>query len=277
MVVRIKNIVPAVSDDYLTHNRDHWNKAAQAHYGSAFYDVDGWLAGTDSLREPELEMLPADLAGKRVLHLQCHFGMDTLSLARRGAEVTGVDLSDTAIEQANDLATRAELPGRFICCDVYGLPDALAEAGQFDVVFSSFGAVGWLPDLDRWAGVIDHFLRPGGAFVFAEFHPVVWMLDNDHERFEYSYFKRDAIVEHNSGSYTDGSEKLESTEVSWNHALDEVLSALLDRGLTLEAFSEHDYSPWNCFRNMVEVGKNRYQLRGLKGIVPLSYGLRARK
>ncbi|MEM7160435.1 MAG: class I SAM-dependent methyltransferase [Myxococcota bacterium] len=266
-----------MSDDYLTHNRDHWNKATEAHYTSDFYDVDAWLAGEQSLREPELHMLPADLTGKRLLHLQCHFGMDTLSLARRGAEVTGVDLSDRAIARATELAKRAELAGRFVCSDVYEAPNTLAEPESFDVVFSSFGAIGWLPDLDRWAEVITHYLAPGGAFVFAEFHPVVWMLDDKHEFFEYSYFKRDAIVEQNTGSYTDGSEKLTSTEISWNHALDEVITALLDKGLTLEAFREYDYSPWNCFQDTVEVGKNRYQFKGKEGMLPLCYALRARK
>ncbi len=264
-------------DDYLDHNRDHWNKSTDAHFDSKFYDVEGWLAGKESLREMELEMLPDSLEGLRVLHLQCHFGQDTLSLARRGAEVTGVDLSDRAIARANELADRAKLSGRFICCDVYSLPEHLPEPASFDVVYTSFGTIGWLPDLDRWAAVIDHFIKPGGTFAFAEFHPLVWSLNHARNGFEYSYFGRAPIVESNAGSYTDGSEKIESTEVSWNHSFDEVLTALLGRGLSLEAFREYDYSPWDCFHETVEVGHNRFQFVGLEGMIPLTYALRARK
>ncbi|MCH9688142.1 MAG: class I SAM-dependent methyltransferase [Deltaproteobacteria bacterium] len=266
-----------MTDDYLQHNRDHWNKSTDPHFESEFYDVEGWLSGKESLREPELELLPKDLKGSKLLHLQCHFGQDTLSLARRGASVTGVDLSDRAIERANELAGRAGLSGRFINCDVYSLREHLPEPGSFDVVFSTYGTIGWLPDLDRWAALIEHYLAPGGVLVFADFHPVVWMLDTAHRSFEYSYFKREPIVDHNTGSYTDGSETIESTEVGWNHSFDELLGALLRHGLTLEVFREYDFSAWNCFADTVEVGPNRFQFRGLEGKLPLMYALRARK
>src|SRR5690606_20725019 len=118
-----------------------------------------------------------NLKDKKVLHLQCHFGQDSISLARLGASVVGVDLSDKAIEQAQHIAQELNADARFICCDIYDLPKHLNE--QFDIVFTSYGTIGWLPDLDKWASVIHHFLKPGGQFIFAEFHPVVWMFDND--------------------------------------------------------------------------------------------------
>ncbi|THH40292.1 class I SAM-dependent methyltransferase [Neolewinella litorea] len=260
-------------DDYLDINRAHWNDRTPAHLGSKFYDVAGWLAGQDSLREIEAGMLPDDLTGQRLLHLQCHFGQDSLSLARRGADVTGVDLSDRAIEAARDLATRAGLTARFINCDLYSLPDHLDEAGRFDYVFTSYGTIGWLPDMDRWAAVVARYLRPGGRFVFVEFHPLAWLWNEERTGLEYSYFGGVPIVEEAEGSYTDGSEGVKGKNVSWDHPVSKVITALLDQGLRLRAFREYDFSPYDCFPDTVQVGAQRWQLRGLEGKIPLTYAL----
>ncbi|MCP9236089.1 bifunctional 2-polyprenyl-6-hydroxyphenol methylase/3-demethylubiquinol 3-O-methyltransferase UbiG [Lewinella sp. JB7] len=258
-------------DDYLAYNRAHWNARTPAHLASAFYDVEGWLAGKDSLREIELALLPADLTGLRILHLQCHFGQDTLSLARRGASVTGVDLSDVAIAAARELAERAGLEARFICCDLYELPDRLQES--FDLVFTSYGTIGWLPDLDRWAGVVGKFLRPGGRFVFVEFHPVAWLWNEDRSAVQYSYFGGAPIVEDVEGSYTDNSTHVRGTMVSWDHPVSAVITALLEQGLRLDVFREYDFSPYDCFPDTVRVGEQRWQFRQLPGLIPLTYAL----
>ncbi len=263
--------------NYLSHNLNHWNKSTDAHWDSDFYNVKGWLDGSfQSLREIELALLPKDLSGLKVLHLQCHFGQDTLSMARMGAEVTGVDLSDRAIAKANELAKLAQLEGRFINCDVYSLPEHLDEAATFDIVFTSYGTIGWLPDLDKWARIVQHYLKPGGAFIFAEFHPVIWTLNHERNGFEYSYFNRQAIVESYESTYA-SKQKEQTTEVGWNHPHDEVIMALLNQGLSLEAFHEFDFSPWNCFHDTVEVGPYRYQFKGLEGKLPITYSLKARK
>ena len=261
--------------DYLAHNRDHWNQRTAAHLTSAFYDVPAWLAGAESLREIELALLPADLTGLRILHLQCHFGQDSLSLARRGATVTGVDLSDAAIAAARDLADRAGLADRatFINCDLYALPDQLAAPAAFDLVFTTYGTIGWLPDLDRWAGVVAHFLRPGGRFVFVEFHPVAWLWNEDRTRVVYPYFGGCPIVEQTTGSYTDGSEAVGGTQVSWDHPVSRVITALLGHGLRLDHFAEYDYSPYDCFPDTERVGEGRYAFRGMAGLLPLTYSL----
>lgn len=264
-----------MAHDYLETNKEHWDAMVDAHWESDFYDVQGWLAGKDSLGAIELGMLP-ELQDKRLLHLQCHFGQDTLSLARRGAVVTGADLSSRAIERADELAGLAGLQGSFVHSDVYSLPQHLDAAAGYDVVFTSWGTIGWLPDLERWASVIDHFLAPGGAFVFAEFHPVIWMFDDARTKLEYSYFKRDAIVDHNEESYS-GDAKAATSEVSWNHSLAEVIGALLGRGFTLEAFDEYDHGHHNCFADSVEVGPGKVQIKGYEGVLPVSYALRARK
>lgn len=259
-------------ENYLNINRAHWNARTPAHLTSRFYDVEGWLSGKDSLREIEIDLLPDDLRGMKILHLQCHFGQDTLSLARRGAEVTGVDLSDQAIAAARELAGRAGLPARFINCDLYSLPDHLDEAGSFDIVFTSYGTIGWLPDIDRWAGVVARYLRPGGQFVFVEFHPLAWLWNEDRTGLAYSYFGGSPVVE-DAGSYTDGSEGVSGQIVSWDHPVSSVITALIRQGLQLRTFTEYDFAPYDCFPDTVGVGDNRWQLRGLEGKIPLTYAL----
>jgi SAM-dependent methyltransferase len=158
--------------DYIQKNKVAWDEKTIHHYGSEFYDVPGFLQGKNSLNEIELSLL-GNVAGKSILHLQCHFGQDTISLGRMGAKVTGTDLSENAIAKARELSTLANIPATFICCNIYDLPKYLT--GQFDIVFSSYGTIMWLPDLEKWAGLIAQYLKPGGQFIFAEFHPVIWI------------------------------------------------------------------------------------------------------
>lgn len=260
--------------DYLSLNRHSWNLRTEVHIGSEFYDMQAFLQGENTLNEIELPLL-GDLRGLRVLHLQCHFGQDTLSLARLGAHVTGVDLSDRAIQEARLLAERLGIEADFVCCDLYALPEHLQ--GQFDVVFSSYGTIGWLPDLERWAQVVAHFLKPGGRFVFAEFHPVVWMFDDDIREVAYRYFKGEAIVENEQGTYADRYADIAHTCVSWNHGLGEVLGSLLRQGLQLSHFQEYDYSPYNCFSGSVQVGPRRYRIGHMGDKLPLVYSLVAER
>lgn len=261
--------------DYLEINRDSWNKRTDFHLKSDFYDLPGFLAGQTSLQEIELGLL-GDVQGKKILHLQCHFGQDTLSLARLGATVTGIDLSDRAIAAARQLAQQTGIPeARFVCGDVYDTPHLIPE--QFDIVFTSYGVIGWLPDMDRWAKVINQMLKPGGRLVFVEFHPVVWMFDNNLEQVAYAYFKRDPIVETLEGTYADREAPLVTHDVSWNHSLHEVIGNLLRQGLVLESFDEYDYSPYNCLHNMVEVEKGRFRVQHQQDFLPLVYSLTARK
>ena len=158
--------------DYLEINRKSWNNRVDVHLKSDFYDVEGFLKGESSLNDIELGLL-GDIKGKSILHLQCHFGQDTISLGRLGANVTGVDLSDKAIDHAKILAGKANVNATFICCDIYDLPAHLNE--QFDIIFTSYGVIGWLPDMNKWAQIISNYLKPNGKFVFVEFHPIVWM------------------------------------------------------------------------------------------------------
>ena len=162
--------------NYKEIHRKSGNQRVDVHMDSEFYDMKGFLSGKSSLNSIELELL-GDIRGKEILHLQCHFGQDTISLARTGAIATGVDLSDKAIQKAQELASQCGVEASFIQCDIYDLPKHLDR--QFDIVFTSYGTIGWLPDLDKWAGIVSRYLKPKGKFVFVELHPVVWMFYDD--------------------------------------------------------------------------------------------------
>ncbi|HRO42697.1 MAG TPA: class I SAM-dependent methyltransferase [Flavipsychrobacter sp.] len=260
--------------DYIEVNKKLWNERTKAHVSSTFYAMPSFLSGKSSLNEIELELL-GDLSGKSVLHLQCHFGQDSLSLARMGAAVTGVDLSDEAIDIARELASKLELDATFICCDIYDLPLHLHQ--QFDVVFTSYGTIGWLPDLSKWAAIVSQFLKPQGSFVFVEFHPAVWMFDNELTHVQYSYFNKEVIIENEQGTYADKAADISLASVSWNHSIAEVLQSLLDQQLCLKQFRELDYSPYNIFPGMIEVTAGKYQIEKMKGKLPLVYALQMEK
>lgn len=238
------------------------------------YDVEGFLAGRNSLTALELELL-GEVAGKRILHLQCHFGQDTLSLARMGAEVTGLDISDHALDEARRLADRLDLKARWVQSNVV---DHVPELDNgFDIVFTSYGTIGWLPDLQPWAVNIRRYLKPGGRFVFVEFHPVVWMFDNDFTRIQYSYFNREIIAEEEQGTYADRNAPIKLTSYGWNHDLGEVLGALLSEGLRIERFIELDGSPHDSFPNTVRGDDGLYRVKGMEGRLPMVYALSAVK
>jgi len=260
----------STEQEYFETNRALWNEKTKHHTGSEFYDMPGFLDGKTSLKEPELALL-GDVKGKSILHLQCHFGQDSLSLARMGAKVTGTDISDAAIAYAQQLNEQLGLDASFVRSDTYAVPDNVDE--QFDIVFASYGVIGWLPDMQRFAEVVARMLKPGGKFVFAEFHPVRWMYNDDFSEIEFSYFNKEAIIETQEGTYADRDADMNMEEIGWNHDFGEILQSLINAGLRLEVFNEYDYSPYNCFSNMVEVAGGKWQVKGLEGKVPIMYAL----
>ncbi|WP_297334562.1 class I SAM-dependent methyltransferase [Flavobacterium sp.] len=260
--------------DYLAINKNAWNNRTPVHVDSELYDMPAFTAGKSSLNSIEIELL-GDIKGKKILHLQCHFGQDTLSLARMGATVTGVDLSDVSIDKANELSASLNIPARFICCDIYSLPDHLDE--EFDIVFTTYGTIGWLPDLEKWAGIIDRYLKPGGQFIFAEFHPVVWMFDDNFDCVTYSYFNKQAIHETINGTYTDNDADITTEIISWNHSISDVIGNLLKKGLHIKDVKEYDYSPYNCFSGMEETEKGKFRIAKLAYKMPMVYALLAEK
>ncbi|WP_163716320.1 class I SAM-dependent methyltransferase [Mangrovibacterium lignilyticum] len=260
--------------NYLDINRKLWNARTIIHFESNFYKVDDFRQGGTSLQTIELERM-GDINGKRVLHLQCHFGQDSISLARMGAQVTAVDLSDEAIRKAKELAKDCRVDVRFICCDLYDLPNHLDE--QFDLVFTSYGVIGWLPDLDKWATVISRFLEPGGQLLLVEFHPLIWIFDSQFDHIKYHYFNREAIIESEAGTYTDRDAPIELQSVGWNHPTSDVINSLLKNGLTILAFDEFDYSPYNCFNKTISCGENKFRIEHLDEKIPMVFAIRAER
>lgn len=260
--------------DYLEINRKLWDQRTGIHYDSEFYDVPSFLEGKDSLNPIELDLL-GELKGKKVLHLQCHFGQDTISLSRRGAQATGVDFSEKAIARARELSEKTGTDTRFIQSDIFGLKDILDES--FDIVFTSYGVLGWLPDMKIWAKTVHHFLKPGGVLVLAEFHPVVWMFSDDFKKIAFNYSDRAPITEVEQGTYTNPEADIQEESITWNHGLSEVIQNLIRAGMRLEEFHEYDYSPYDCFAGTVKIEEGQYQIKGLEEKIPMVYSVKAIK
>ncbi|MEM6261695.1 MAG: class I SAM-dependent methyltransferase [Bacteroidota bacterium] len=257
-------------EDYLDINRKLWNDKVAVHLQSDFYNLQGFMEGATSLREVELSLL-GEIQGKEILHLQCHFGQDSLSLARMGAHVTGVDLSDEAIKAAQTLKDQLSLPAQFIQCDILGLP--AVHSKQYDWVFSTYGTIGWLPDMSKWAEVVHHFLKPGGKLLLVEFHPVVWMFDDKFTHVQYSYFNDEPISELTEGTYAENAAAIANPAISWNHPLAEVMGALLQQGLSIVDFQEYPFSPYPCFSELEEIGPSRYRIKHMEDKLPMLYSL----
>lgn len=260
--------------DYIRINKESWNKKTEVHFDSDFYDVPGFLKGNTSLNDIELALL-GELKGKRILHLQCHFGQDSISLARLGASVVGVDLSDMAIEKAKALAATTKAEASFICCPIYELPQHLDE--KFDLVFTSYGTIGWLPDLAQWGSLIARYLKPGGRFVFVEFHPLLWMFDDNFEKIGYNYFKDEPIIEIENGTYAEKEATITQKNITWNHSISEVLNSLIGNGLEINSFDEFDYSPYDCFNETINIAPKKYRIKHLGNKIPMVYAVVATK
>jgi SAM-dependent methyltransferase len=261
-------------------NLSNWNRRAALHIQDAtgFYDVEGFLAGDDKL-DPIGGSEVGDVKGKRLLHLQCHFGLDTLSLARRGAIVTGLDFSPVAIAGARDLATRANLPATFVEADVYDARRAID--GSFDMVFSTWGTICWLPDVKRWARVVVDMLAAGGTFYFLDSHPSAQVLDQRDGRIEPTYGwrtpkdKPDLFEE--AQSYTGDAYQEKAVDYNWIHPLSDIIGGLLEAGLRLEFLHEHELLPYKLFPMMVPAGQGLFRLPDGAVPIPLSFSLKAVK
>jgi len=232
------------TDDYLAANRALWDEWTAIHETSSFYDLEGFKAGGSRLRAYELNEV-GEVAGRSLLHLQCHFGIDTLSWARQGARVTGADFSERAIELARRLAAELGLDATFVCSNLYELPAVLDT--QFDVVYTSRGVLGWLPDLERWAGVVAHFVRPGGVFYVTEIHPVAQAFAEEPQlRLGYPYFpRREPLAVPVQGSYADPTAEVrQPVEYGWVHSMGEIVSAVAGAGLRIEFLHEFPFVEW---------------------------------
>ena len=229
-------------DKRLAVNRNNWDERTPAHAVSDLYDVEGFKKGRITLTDIERQEV-GDVSGKTLLHLQCHFGLDTMSWSRLGAKATGVDFSDTAIGLARALNEELGLGVRFISSNIYDLPDALEE--QFDIVFTSYGVLNWLPDITRWAEVVRNHLKPAGVFYIVEFHPFAAVFEASETGDmvpTYRYFHHELFFEGGEPSYA-GKEIIETPTYEWQHSLSDIVCALIDAGLRIEFLHEF---PFTC-------------------------------
>jgi SAM-dependent methyltransferase len=263
-------------------NRSWWDERVPIHTASDFYDVDAFRAGAETLNAFELEEV-GPVTGKRLVHLQCHFGLDTLSWARHGASVVGLDFSRPATEAARDLAAELDLEAAFVAADLYDAVEALGRE-RFDVVYTGLGALNWLDDLPRWAAIVTELLRPAGFLYLSEFHPFAEVFADEDLTVAYDYFHDPAglRLEDDGGSYAD----LEASTVhnathEWAHPISEVIDAVLGAGLRLELFNEHDFTLFARWPHLEldpdapEAGEIYRQPAGSPRL-PLMYSLRAR-
>ncbi|MCP5103936.1 MAG: class I SAM-dependent methyltransferase, partial [bacterium] len=218
-------------------------------------------------------------AGKSLLHLQCHFGLDTLSWARLGAAVTGVDFSERSIQMARSISGELDIPANFICSDIYELPKVLAKT--FDIVFTSYGVLLWLPDLDKWASVVSRFLKPGGTFYMVELHPFLNILDTEKDALpltvRYPYFHSPTPEKWEAeGSYADRDAVLEYPSYEWSHSMGDIINALLSAGLQIEFLHEFPYCCYARFPFM-ERGEDGLWRMNTKDQIPMMFSIKAGK
>ena len=269
--------------DYRSLNRANWDERVPAHVASPDYAVARFHEDPSFISDVVRFDLPllGDVAGLRGVHLQCHIGTDTLSLARLGARMSGLDFSAPAIEQARELARATGAEIDYVQADLYDAVDALAGQ-RFELVFTGIGALCWLPDIQRWADVVVRLLAPGGRLFIREGHPMMWALDETRAdgllTVEFPYFEREEpLVWTEGGTYVQTQETFEhNTTHSWNHGLGEIVSALLARGLRITGLAEHDSVPWEAFPGrMQKLDSGEYRLKDRPWRLAHSYTLQA--
>ena len=260
--------------NYFKVNKATWNKKVSIHSQSEMYNMEAFKSGQSSLMPYELKAL-GDVSGKSLLHLQCHFGQDTLSWSRMGAKCIGIDLSDEGIKLAKQLNAELGLDAEFVCCNVLDTSKHVSKT--FDIVFTSYGVIGWLPDLKPWARMIAERLNVGGVFYMVEFHPIIWMFDyvDGESKMRYHYNQDEVIYEEYEGTYADNSSNMVSKEYGWNHGLSEVINSLIEAGLQIEYLNEYDESPYDVFPDLVKQDNGMYRMKNQ--LFPMLFEIKATK
>ena len=236
---------------YIEINKKAWDKRTPIHIKSNFYNNQKFIIEGNSLQSIEINAL-GNIEGKEILHLQCHFGQDSISLAKKGAKVTAIDFSKVAIFEAKKLSKIMMVDVEFIESDVLDID----IDRKFDIVFTSYGTIGWLPNLEKWGQTISKHLKKGGKFILTEFHPFFEMIKDN----GYNYFHNPIPDIQVCGTYTDGDEKLNMPTCWWSHTLTDIFTGLESNNLKLTSFEEFDYSPFHL-EGMIEIGKSKYVLK----------------
>lgn len=266
-------------DKYLQANQRKWNSITPIHAKSEFYGVNEFKQGKCTLRDLERKEV-GEVTAKSLLHLQCHFGLDTISWARLGAKVTGVDFSEEAINLATSLAKELDIPAEFVCCDLYDSPQYISE--KFDIVYTSQGVLVWLSDMTKWAKVIAHFLKPGGFLYIWEYHPFACTFDDESKektpKFLYPYFHSEEPKRfEGSGSYADPSADIEFVTYEWSHSMSDIINALIAAGLRLEFLHEFPYTTYKAWHFLEQHTDGTWRYPGIPMGLPLMFSLKATK
>ncbi|MCR4421409.1 MAG: class I SAM-dependent methyltransferase [Exilispira sp.] len=286
-----ENLVFLKNQKYSLSNKYLWENKTGYHIESDFYNVDEFKKGKLSLLPIELNELKNavdEIKGKRMLHLQCHFGLDSLSWAKLGVDVTGVDFSNKSIEYAKKLSEETGILSKFICSDIYDLPEILNEKESFDIVFTSYGVLCWLHDLRKWANIISYYLKKGGLFYIVELHPFIMIFENEQNtrelKVKFDYFHSDKPQNFISkGTYADRDAKIECISYEWSHSISDIINNLINAGLKIEFFNEHPFCCYDHFQFMKrrEDGLWIFDREKLKEIdlpeLPFTFSILARK
>jgi ubiquinone/menaquinone biosynthesis C-methylase UbiE len=258
---------------YIEANRQLWKGWTEINRDSKMYDLEGFKAGKNKLKSIELDELE-EVDGKTMLHLQCHFGLDSLSWARMGAKVTGVDFSEEAINLARSISDELNIDARFIHSELFDLPNHLDE--KFDIVFTSYGVLTWLDDLKKWAELIARYLKLGGTFYIVELHPFLSSVSDDGTKMEYPYFNIGKPLKFKAeGSYSDPNADFTHDSYEWSHSLGEIVTSLIDAGLKLEYLHEFPYSPTNCNTFFRELEPGKFVIKDFPDKMPLTFSIKA--
>lgn len=260
--------------DYAKINKKWWNDVTLIHSKSKLYNLNRFKKGKTSLEKTELDELK-NVKGKTLLHLMCHFGMDTLSWGRKGAIVTGVDISEESIKLAKKLSKQVNVPARFICADIYDLSKVLDE--KFDIIFASYGVLCWISNIKKWAKLINHFLKDGGTFYIVELHPFNNILSYDFKLF-YKYFDKGPYIDDSSGTYTDWGANVKGITYEWSYTISDVINSLIEQKLKIEFVHEFPYTMYDQYPGNMKKNKlGQYVLKNKKIQIPLLFSLKAIK
>jgi len=252
---------------YFENNKSHWDNKTKIHIDSEFYDNESFLKGRNSLNDIELEYLK-DIKGKKVLHIQCHFGQDSISMARMGAEVTATDISTEALKAARKFNKQCGTDVTFIETDTYNILNAVE--GEFDLVFMTYGVAVWLPDIQKLADIVCKKLKKGGKVLCVEFHPMFFTFNFNNQKIEYGYNNVHVYEEEIENTYA-SNEEITGKEYFWQHSLEEMSMPYINNGMKMSAMREYYYSPYKIDPSMKTIGKNQYRFGDFKYPIPHVY------
>jgi 2-polyprenyl-3-methyl-5-hydroxy-6-metoxy-1,4-benzoquinol methylase len=266
-------------DAFRQTNQVNWNERTHIHAASRSYHIASYITDPHKISDV-VRFDVADLGnvrGHTLLHLQCHIGTDTLSLARLGAIVTGIDFSPDAIETARQLSADCGTPARFEVAELYDTPKVIHE--KFDIVYTGVGALTWLPDIGGWGRVVAAMLKPGGRLLVRDFHPMLWTIDDEQDEkalvVQYPYFETPLTRFEHAYTYSDGDRLTNTVTYEWNHGLGEIVMSLIDNGLQLTLLKEHKIAESRYLPCMVRDADGRWRLPHGEDRLPLMYTIRA--